>query len=345
MSDRFCRENETVPFAYAGCTLENMPVPNRKPNPKEFPQISWDDRLAADWQRLLPLALTEDLGDTVGQGRPLDVTTSALVPQAVAGRTAIVARQPGVVAGLPAVGPTLHAIDAALTFQAAVGDGTAIERGSEVGRIEGPAASILTAERLVLNLLGHLSGIATFTRRFVDAIAGTAARIYDTRKTTPGWRRLEKYAVRCGGGYNHREALFASVLIKDNHLALGAAATESGTGFTPADAVHHARRWLQERHGCGADWIVEVEVDTLAQLEAVLPAEPDIVLLDNMTPPVLRDAVALRDRIRPEVELEASGGIDLTTVRAIAESGVERISVGALTHSAPALDLGLDWLG
>lgn len=310
---------------------------------KDFPQLTWDDRLTADWQQLLALALAEDLGDTAAEGLPVDLTTSALVSRTVAGRTAIVARQGGVLAGLRAVGPTLHAIDTALTFQTAVGDGDTVAQGGEVGRIEGPAHSILMAERLVLNLLGHLSGIATLTRRYVDAIAGTGARIYDTRKTTPGWRRLEKYAVRCGGGCNHREALSAAVLIKDNHLALGAATSEPGAGFCPADAVHRARRWLQQ-YGPAADWIVEVEVDTLAQLEAVVPAGPDVVLLDNMTPPVLREAVALRDRIGPEVQLEASGGVDLATVRAIAESGVERISVGALTHSAPSLDLGLDWL-
>ena len=311
---------------------------------KDFPQLTWDDRMTADWQRLLALALAEDLGDAGADGLPLDLTTSALVPRTVAGRTAIVARQGGVLAGLRAVGPTLHAIDTAVTSQTAVGDGDTVGQGGEVGRIEGPAHSILMAERLVLNLLGHLSGIATLTRRYVDAIAGTGARIYDTRKTTPGWRRLEKYAVRCGGGCNHREALFAAVLIKDNHLALGAEASESGAGFSPADAVRRARRWLQQQQGPAADSIVEVEVDTLAQLEAVLPAGPDVVLLDNMTPSMLHEAVALRNRVGPGVELEASGGVDLATVRAIAESGVERISVGALTHSAPSLDLGLDWL-
>lgn len=313
------------------------------PNPqkKDFPQLTWDDRLEADWRWLLTLALVEDLGDPTHTGPQGDVTTLALVPAEVAGRAAIVARQAGVVAGLPAVGPTFRETGGALTFHAAAADGDRVAPGVELGRIEGPAAAILTVERLLLNLLGRLSGIATLTRQYVDAIAGTGARIYDTRKTTPGWRRLEKYAVRCGGGYNHREALFAAVLIKDNHLALGAEREGSGARFSPAEAVGRARRWLQQ-HGASGESIVEVEVDTLEQLEAVLPAGPDIVLLDNMAPPTLREAVALRDRVRPEVELEASGGVELGTVRAMALSGVERISVGALTHSAPALDVGLD---
>ncbi len=311
---------------------------------KEFPQIDWDARLEADWRQLAALALAEDLGCVSGCRVSGDLTTSALISRNVAGCTSIVARQSGVISGLPAVGPTLREIDAALAFHPATTDGTAVFRGDAVGRIEGPAASILIAERLVLNMLGRLSGIASLTRQYVDAIAGTHARIYDTRKTTPGWRRLEKYAVRCGGGRNHREALFAAVLIKDNHLALGAQSAESGSGFSPAEAVRRARRWLLEQHPAAAECIVEIEVDTLQQLEAVLPSEPDIVLLDNMPPPMLREAVAMRDRIAPEIELEASGGIELSTIRAIAESGVERISIGALTHSAPALDLGLDWL-
>jgi nicotinate-nucleotide pyrophosphorylase (carboxylating) len=317
-------------------------VPNRKK--RDFPQLTWDDRLAADWQRLLALALAEDLGGVHQDDAWSDVTTAALVPRGMSCRTAIVARQAGVIAGLPAVGPTLHAVDPELTFHSVVKDGDPLDHGIEAGRIEGPAASMFMAERLVLNLLGRLSGIATLARRYVDTVAGTGARIYDTRKTTPGWRRLEKYAVRCGGGCNHREALFSAVLIKDNHLALGTHATEARAGFSPADAVRRARRWLKERRGSAANCIIEVEVDTYDQLAGVLPAGPDIVLLDNMSPSMLQKAVALRDRVAPDVELEASGGVNLDTVRDIAESGVERISVGALTHSAPSLDLGLDWL-
>ena len=169
------------------------------------------------------------------------------------------------------------------------------------------------------------------------------ARIYDTRKTTPGWRRLEKYAVRCGGGWNHRGGLDEAVLIKDNHLALGARSSAAGKAFSPADAVQRAKRFVAE-HAAGEKRMVEVEVDTLEQLDAVLPARPDIVLLDNMSPSRLREAVARRNAFDRAIELEASGGIDLATVRQAAESGVERISVGACTHSAVALDFGLDWV-
>jgi nicotinate-nucleotide pyrophosphorylase (carboxylating) len=226
-------------------------------------------------------------------------------------------------------------------------DGDAVQAGAALAEIAGEARDLLTAERLLLNLVGRLSGIATLTRQYVDAIAGTRARIYDTRKTTPGLRRLEKYAVRCGGGTNHRTGLFDAVLIKDNHLAFAAAAHVAAT---PREAVERARQFVAETASsleASPDGkpaiLIEVEVDTLDQLRDVLPALPDIVLLDNMPPDVLREAVALRDAAAPQVELEASGGISLHSVRAAAESGVERISVGGLTHSASSLDVGLDW--
>jgi nicotinate-nucleotide pyrophosphorylase (carboxylating) len=306
---------------------------------KEFPQITWDERLQADWLRIVALAVEEDLGESG------DWTTRALVPADAPARAAVAARKEGVVAGLPGAASALEQIDSRLRWSARIDDGQVLRPGDRVALVEGPAASLLTAERLVLNLLGHLSGIATLARRYVEAVAGTRARIYDTRKTTPGWRRLEKYAVRCGGGWNHRGGLFEAILIKDNHLAVGAAAS-GGAGYTPAEAVRRARRFLAERAPSSVrdTMIVEVEVDRLEQLKEVLPARPDIVLLDNMTPDELRQAVALRDARHPQVELEASGGVALETVRAIAETGVERISVGALTHSAESLDLGLDWL-
>jgi nicotinate-nucleotide pyrophosphorylase (carboxylating) len=191
---------------------------------------------------------------------------------------------------------------------------------------------------LLLNLVGRLSGVATLTRRFVDAVQGTPARIYDTRKTTPGWRRLEKYAVKCGGGCTHRTGLFDAVLIKDNHLAW--------MQLRPGDAVRRAREFLRAtlRDPAQAEtMLLEVEVDTLEQLEDALPAGPDIVLLDNMSLEQLRAAVARRNAVDPGIELEASGGVNLRTVRGIAETGVERISVGALTHSAVSLDVALDW--
>jgi nicotinate-nucleotide pyrophosphorylase (carboxylating) len=182
-------------------------------------------------------------------------------------------------------------------------------------------------------------GIATLTGKYAREVSGTMARVYDTRKTTPGWRRLEKYAVHCGGGRNHRSGLFDAVLIKDNHLAQRAGST-IGSPADAAAAVVEARQFLQSQK---LAMPIEVEVDALEQLAAVLPTKPEIVLLDNMPPSVLREAVAMRDKIAPQVELEASGGVRLDTIREIASTGVERISVGALTHSARVLDIGLDW--
>ncbi len=306
---------------------------------RDFFQHAWTDALLCDWLRLLDLAIREDLGATG------DCTTQALVPEDARGRASITARKPGVLAGEPAIAATLDKFSASLNWSAAAGDGQSVSAGKSIGVIEGPARAMLAAERPLLNFLGRLSGIATLTRRYVDLVAGTAARIYDTRKTTPGWRSLEKYAVRCGGGMNHRAGLYDAVLIKDNHLALGGELRQHGqSGYSPADAVRRARQFCEERFGdAGRKMIVEIEVDSLQQLDDVLPAGPDIVLLDNMSPVMLREAVARRDAQNPAIELEASGGIDLSTVRAIAETGVQRISVGALTHSAVALDFGLDW--
>ncbi len=300
---------------------------------KDFRQITWDEQLRADWLKLLRLAIAEDLAS---QG---DRTTEALVGEAALGAAEVVVRGHGVVAGLPVVEIALGQIDPRLDWSPTANDGQAVGPGHRLGRIAGPARGILAAERLVLNALGRLCGIATLTRQYVDAVHGTKARIYDTRKTTPGWRQLEKYAVGCGGGTNHRTGLFDAVLIKDNHLALGSDGS-SGTQFTAAEAVTRAKRFT---HDHAPEMIVEVEVDTLDQLADVLPAGPDLVLLDNMTAAELREAVARRDAAAPSVELEASGGVTLETIGTIARSGVERISVGALTHSAAWLDLGLDW--
>jgi nicotinate-nucleotide pyrophosphorylase (carboxylating) len=204
---------------------------------------------------------------------------------------------------------------------------------------------MLTCERPILNFIGRLAGIATLTKQFVDAVAGTNAKIYDTRKTTPGWRRLEKFAVGCGGGQNHRTGLYDAVLIKDNHLALGTH-PETGTTYTPAQAVVRAREFLKNAAREQRDLaklIVEVEVDTLEQLDEVLAVKPDIVLLDNMSLDQLREAIARRNRTSRKTVLEASGGVNINTVRDIALTGVDRISVGALTHSAVGFDVGLDW--
>jgi len=307
--------------------------------PKEFQQSNWDALVEDECRRLVRAAVMEDLD------RGQDWTTVALVPMEATGRAAMVARASGVVAGLPAAAVVIDEMDRRVQFRPLVTDGTVVERGTVLANIEGPARSLLTAERPMLNFVGHLCGIATLTKRFVDAVAGTKARIYDIRKTTPGWRRLEKYAVRQGGGRNHRAGLYEAILIKDNHLALGGELV-GRSHFTPVEAVRQARQFLAENFPVEdprREMIVEVEVDSLAQLEQVLPARPDIVMLDNMTPAQLRQAVALRDAESPEVELEASGGISLETVAAVAATGIDRISAGALTHSAVWFDVALDW--
>ncbi|MBN2024751.1 MAG: nicotinate-nucleotide diphosphorylase [Pirellulales bacterium] len=314
----------------------------------DFRQIDWDARLAADWADLLRLADREDLGETG------DLTTRALVGEEAVARAAVVARQPGVVAGMPAAEMTVEFFEPRLVWTPLVADGDRVTPGACLARVEGPAAGLLAAERTLLNVLGRLAGIATLTVHYVEAVRGTKARIYDTRKTTPGWRRLEKYAVRQGGGRNHRTGLYDAILIKDNHLALVGELADDAlpgagglAGFGPAEAVRRARQFVAVHvpEGLRAGVLVEIEVDTLAQLDEVLPAGPDLVLLDNMNPADLRQAVARRDAVCPTTQLEASGGINLDTIAAIARSGVDRISVGALTHSAVALDIGLDWLG
>jgi nicotinate-nucleotide pyrophosphorylase (carboxylating) len=287
----------------------------------------WSERETRAARRLIEWALEEDL-DAAG-----DVTTSALVTPSEQGAARVVARGAGVVAGLPAVPLVYEALGRGVSCTPLADDGGLVRPGAVVCELAGPLPALLSGERTMLNLLCHLSGIATQTRRFVEAAAGGRARIYDTRKTLPGWRCLQKYAVRAGGGHNHRQGLFDMVLIKDNHLAAFAA---RGHGAA-AEAVRQAR----SRAAPGM--LLEVEVDSLEQLRACLPERPDIVLLDNMSCAQLESAVALRDAVAPGVELEASGGVTLENIGQIAGTGVERISVGALTHSAPALDLGLDW--
>lgn len=299
---------------------------------KEFTQIDWNDTLADDCRQIVRLAIRED----VAQAH--DWTTVALAPADVQGRAAVVARDAGVVAGLSAARLAVEEMDVSVDWRQLAMDGQAVAAGERLAEMCGPVREMLTAERLLLNLIGRMSGIATLTRQFVQAVQGTSAGIYDTRKTTPGWRRLEKYAVRCGGGRNHRTGLFDAVLIKDNHLAL--------LQLRPSEAVRRAREFL---HAALADpqrveaMVIEVEVDTLEQLDDALTAGPDIILLDNMSTGQLREAVARRDASDPEIELEASGGVNLDSVRSIAETGVDRISVGALTHSAVSLDIALDW--
>lgn len=303
----------------------------------DFSQIEWNHEVEEDCLQVVRLAVREDLG------REFDWTTVALVDAQATAEAYVVARKAGVIAGLRAAQVVLEEMDQRASWLPQVDDGAAVAPGTVVATLAGPARTLLTAERLVLNFIGHLSGIATLARRYVDATQGTKARIYDTRKTTPGWRRLEKYAVRLGGGTNHRTGLFDAILIKDNHLALGA--TDGKSHFSPAEAVLKARGFLEQLPAEDArrGMIVEVEVDTPTQLELVLPTGPDIVLLDNMSTADLEAAVRRRDEIAPGVELEASGGVNLSTVAAIARTGVDRISVGALTHSAVWFDVGLDW--
>ncbi|MBL8566420.1 MAG: carboxylating nicotinate-nucleotide diphosphorylase [Hyphomicrobiaceae bacterium] len=271
-------------------------------------------------RRAVQEALAEDLG-LVG-----DVTTNATIPADVQARAVIAARKAGVVSGIDLAIAAFREMDERVAVSVKLADGTAVAAGDVIAEISGPARAILTGERVALNFMGRMSGIATLTQRYVDAIAGTRARIVDTRKTTPGLRAFEKYAVRCGGGANHRIGLFDAVLIKDNHIAAA-----GGVGAAVAAARRNAGHMVK----------IEVEVDTLDQLEVVLGFSVDAVLLDNMSPDTLRKAVAM---IGGRALAEASGGVNLETVRAIAETGVDLISVGALTHSAPVLDLGLDFL-
>lgn len=278
---------------------------------------------------LTALALAEDLGQ---EG---DRTGDALFAAGSSGRVEIRNRVPGVVCGLPVVEQVFETLDPGVRVACLVEDGQSIEAAVVLATLEGPLRSLLAGERTALNFLGHLSGIATQTAAFVSAVAGTKARILDTRKTLPGWRRLAKYAVRCGGGTNHRLGLFDGVLIKDNHLA--GRRRNAGPEASVAAAVSAARAAVPQ------DVPVQVEVDTLDQLADALRASPDLVLLDNMTVEELTGAVALRDRDAPAVLLEASGGITLATVAAVAASGVDRISLGALTHSAANWDVGFDW--
>lgn len=311
--------------------------------PVEYPQVEWDDQVERKARHLVELALEEDLD---GQR---DWTTWASIPAASQGQVQFVNRVPGVVAGLPilpiiveqllqrdpATGPVVWSAD--------VEDGTVVERGTCLGRLQGNAGTILQVERTALNFLGRLSGIATLTHQFATRIAGTRAKIYDTRKTTPGWRLLEKYAVRCGGGQNHRLGLYAAVMLKDNHLAEG----DDQYGEELAGKIERTQQRLKEATDQGVlqqPLIFEVEVDDLQQLETIIELDVDIILLDNMEPDRLHQAVQLRNRKNPRVQLEASGGVNLDSVAAIAATGVERISSGALTHSAINWDVGLDWV-
>jgi nicotinate-nucleotide pyrophosphorylase (carboxylating) len=270
-------------------------------------------------ERAVAAALEEDLGQAG------DITTDPIIPAHATAEAEIVARKEGVIAGLDLAAASFKALDPDSKFVADVADGARVAAGARLARIQGKARALLSAERVALNFLGHLSGIATLTAAYVAAIEGTKARIACTRKTTPGLRAFEKYAVRAGGGFNHRFGLYDAVLVKDNHIA-------AAGGLAQALAKLRARTGHLVK--------VDIEVDTLDQLDEALHFPIDAVLLDNMDAATLKKAVAL---VNGRVLTEASGGVSLETVRKIAETGVDLISVGALTHSAARLDLALEW--
>ncbi len=271
-------------------------------------------------QHCLDLAFSEDLG------RAGDITTASIISPAALTKAHIMARKPGIIAGIEIARQAFISADRNISFITHVEDGEPVTSGTLIAEISGPARGILIAERTALNFLGHLSGIATLTHQFVSVIDGTKAHICCTRKTTPGLRAMEKFAVRAGGALNHRFGLDDAVLIKDNHIVVAG-------GIKPALKA--------AKSSIGHMVKIEIEVDTLEQLSEVMAEGADVVMLDNMAPDILRKAVAIIDG---RALSEASGGVDLNSVRAIAEAGVDMISVGAITHSAPTLDLGLDFV-
>jgi len=265
-------------------------------------------------------ALREDLGDAG------DITSNATIPASAVSRAVIAARQPGVIAGVDAVRAAFRQVDPAINVTVKAGDGARVEQGDVLISLDGPSRGVLSAERVALNFLGHLSGVATATAALVDAVAGTNAKIVCTRKTTPGLRALEKYAVLCGGGRNHRFGLYDAVMIKDNHIA-------AAGGIAPALSA--------AKSSLGHMVKVEIEIDRLDQLEAAIAGGADVILLDNMSTDDMKQAAAIN---QARATLEASGNVTAKTVRAIAETGVDIISSGWITHSAPSLDVGLDFL-
>ena len=277
---------------------------------------------ADEIRRAVQAALTEDIGSG-------DVTTLATIPENALATAVMRAREPLVVAGIAVAEAAFRELSAEIQIEKVVNDDAHLKAGDAILKISGNARAILTAERVALNFVQRLSGIATLTAQFVDAISGTHAQILDTRKTTPGLRRLEKYAVTCGGGKNHRIGLFDMALIKDNHLA----ALKNEKPNAIAAAIRRCREKFPNLK-------IEVEADTLEQVEQALDAGANLILLDNMSPIQLRLAV---QKCKGSAQTEASGGVNLGTVRAIAETGVDFISVGALTHSARAVDIGLDF--
>ncbi|MBM4080095.1 MAG: carboxylating nicotinate-nucleotide diphosphorylase [Planctomycetes bacterium] len=310
------------------------------------------------------MAVTEDIG-------PGDVTSNSLLGEDVAIRGQFIAKQPGVIAGLPVARYVFARLSRRIRLKALVEDGAKVQAGQVIATIRGPARAILAGERLSLNFLQRLSGIATLTAEFVRRAKGARAQILDTRKTTPGWRYLEKYAVRMGGGTNHRQGLYDMVLLKDNHIRIADAQRHLAGQSWPALGTGIGHAVSRARRHAPAGMTVEVEAQNMQQVQEALDAGADIIMLDNLSPPEMREAVRLirsasrpscavcrphaHTPIRPHASLadlplagrwppliEASGGVSLKTVRAVAQTGVDFISVGALTHSAPALDISLE---
>ncbi len=307
-------------------------------------ELKLDDATSADVLRLTEMALIEDIGSSDLE-IAMDCTTLSVVPDDVAASATFVSREEGCMAGLAVSELAVSKFASDLEMVNHVSDGDRISPKQPIATLSGEARKILMMERTCLNFMCRLSGIASLASRFVDLIAGTNARILDTRKTTPGWRRVEKYAVACGGGHNHRMGLYDAIMIKDNHIAMYGNHIDNHD-LSVSQAVEMAKAWVaknSERLPHGKQTVVQIEVDTLEQLQIALSAAPDIVLLDNMSTDELTRAVAIRNDAAQDVLLEASGGVNLDSVAKIAQTGVERISVGALTHSAINFDIGLDW--
>ena len=274
---------------------------------------------------LVKIALKEDVGAN-------DITTSAIIPKNLAIKADIEFKQAGVICGIEIAERVFRLVDENLRFLPVAKDGEWAERGREIAYIEGLGTSVLIAERAALNFISHLSGIATKTKEFVDKIKGTNAKIMDTRKTTPGLRVFEKYAVAVGGGTNHRFGLYDQVLIKDNHLRI--------LRDEPLlDIISRAKQAVLKKTTVG------VEVKNVAELKEAMKSKADYILLDNMSVEAVREAVAHKKKVGSKIDLEVSGGVNLNNVREYAETGVERISVGALTHTAPSIDISLDIVG
>jgi len=292
---------------------------------------------ASDLRPLIDLARAEDMGTPAD-----DLTSRLIVPENTIGVATLVQKGVGIACGLPIVEHVCRAYDERLRVELIPGFHLEIIEGrfsdaktAPLLRLRGPMRSLLSAERVILNFLQRTSGVATTTHRYVRRIEGTGAKVYDTRKTIPGHRLLDKYAVRCGGGFNHRIGLYDGLLVKDNHLA----------GLAPRDIATYLARVVHQSRNEATSRLVEVEVDTLEQLREVLKVDGiDVILLDNMDCPTMSHAVDLRNKSgrKGRTDLEASGGVTLETIRSIAQTGVERIAVGAITHSAPAMDIGMD---